>query len=215
MRSIVFATALMAGVVSPYAPPAIDPAELNADLAKFSARLNAGLAKLSETSVAFVNAALTPVKPEAAPIDAVASQKVDEDLDYRIAEQTKSIDGWRTFLAAHPEGAHAPAAHAALDKLRSPPQPPAAEVALNTPGQQFEFFRMMERLSADVPEASATPTLVEVPVPETKTIVKWREHRTVIYRRAARARYRSEPSTLPPFLLALFGQQQRPRPGRY
>jgi hypothetical protein len=215
MRSIVFATALMAGVVSPYAPPAIDPAELNTNLAKVSASLNAGLARFSETSVAFIGAALTPVNPEAAPIDAVASRKVDEDLDYRIAEQTKSIDGWRAFLAEHPEGAHAPAAHAAMDKLRAPPEPPAAQVALNTPGQQFAFFRMMERLSADVPEASPTTTLVEVPIAETKTIVKWREHRTVIYRRAARARYRPEPSSLPPFFLALFGQQQRPRPGRY
>ena len=202
MRSIVFVAATMAGTLNPYAPPTIDLARLNAELAKFSDR-----------SVAFINAALTPVKPEAAPIDAVASAKVDEDLDYRIAEQTKSVDGWRAFLAAHPQGPHAPAAQAALDTLQPPPAPPVAEVALNTPSQQLEFFRLMERLSANAPEAAPTTTIVEVPVPETKTIVKWRERRTVIYRRAARPPHRSQPSSLPPFLAALFGEP-RPRPRR-
>src|SRR5271163_896780 len=124
MRSIVFVTALMAGALDPYAPPTIDLAKLNTDLAKFS-----------ERSVAFINNALTPVKPEAAPFDAVASAKVDEDLDYRIAEQTKSIDGWRAFLAAHPRGAHAPAAQTELDKLQPPPEPKVTEVALNTPSE--------------------------------------------------------------------------------
>jgi hypothetical protein len=194
MRSIAFVTALMAGVLNPYAPPAIDLAKLNTDLAKFS-----------ETSVAFINTALTPVKPEAAPIDAVASAKVDEDLDYRIALQTKSINGWRAFLVAHPEGSHGPAAQAELDKLQPPSKPPVAEVALNKPSQQLEFFRLMERLSADAPEASPTTTIVGVS--ETKTIVKWRERRTrlILYRRVARPNHRSEPSSLPPFLLALFG----------
>jgi hypothetical protein len=202
MRSIVFVTALMAGALNPYAPPTIDLAKVNADLVKFS-----------ETSVAFINNAVTPVKPEASPFDAVASARVDEDLDYRIAEQTKSIDGWRAFLASHPHGAHAPAAQAELDKLQPPPAPTVAEVMLNTPSQQLDFFRLMERLSAEAPEVSTTTTIVEVP--ETKTIVKWRERRTrsIVYRRVARPGHRSEPSSLPPFLLALFGQQ-RPRASR-
>jgi hypothetical protein len=197
MRSIVFVTALMAGVFDPYAPPTIGLAKLNGDLAKFS-----------EASVAFINRALTPVKPEAAPLDAVASANVDEDLDYRIAKQMKSIDGWRVFLAAHPEGAHASAAHAELDKLQPPPEPRVAEAALNTPGQQFEFFRMMERLSADAPEVAPTTTVVEVP--ETKTIVKWRERRTqlIVYRRVARPSHRWEPPSLPPLLSALFGERR-------
>jgi hypothetical protein len=202
MRSIVFVTALMAGALNPYAPPTIDLAKLNADLAKFS-----------ETSVAFINNALTPVKPEAAPIDAVAAAKVDEDLDYRIAAQTKSIDGWRAFLAAHPDGAHAPAAQAEFGKLQPRPEPPVADAAPKTPSQQLDFFRLMERLSAEAPEASPTTTIVEVP--ETKTIVKWRERRTrlVVYRRVARPRHQSEPSGLPPLFMALFGQQ-RPRASR-
>jgi hypothetical protein len=211
MRSIVFATALTAGVFNPYAPLTVDPAKLNTGLAEFSAKLNTGLAKFSETSVAFISRALTPVKPEAAPIDAAASAKVDEDLDYRIAEQRKSIDGWRAFLAAHPGGAHAPAAQSNLDKLQPPPAPPIAEAAVNTPSQQMEFFRLTERLSADAPEGAPTPTIVQVP--ETKTIVKWRDRQTVIYRRATRPSHRSEPSGLPAFLLALFGDR-RYRVGR-
>jgi hypothetical protein len=209
MRSIVFATALTAGVFNPYAPLTIDPAKLNTDLAEFSAKLNTGLAKFSETSVAFISRALTPVKPEAAPIDAAASAKVDEDLDYRIAEQRKSIDGWRAFLVAHPAGAHAQAAQSKLDRLQPPPAPPVAEAAVNTPSQQMEFFRLTERLSADAPEGATTT----VQVPEAKTMVKWRDRQTVIYRRAARPSHRSEPSGLPAFLLALFGDR-RSRPNR-
>jgi hypothetical protein len=206
MRSIVFATALTAGVFNPYAPLTVDPAKLNTGLAEFSAKLNTGLAKFSETSVAFISRALTPVKPEAAPIDAAASAKVDEDLDYRIAEQRKSIDGWRAFLVAHPAGAHAQAAQSKLDKLQPAPAPPVAEAAVNAPSQQMEFFRLTERLSADAPDGAPTTTIV--PVPETKTIVKWRDRRTVIYRRAARPSHRSEPSSLPAFLLALFGDRR-------
>jgi hypothetical protein len=204
MRSIVFVAALMAGALNPYAPPTVNLAKLNDDLAKFS-----------ETSVAFINTALTPVRPEAAPIDPAASAKVDEDLDYRIAGQRKSIDGWRGFLAAHPQGPHAPDAQAELEKLQPPAKPPVAEAAApKTPSQQFEFFRLMERLSADAPEASPTTTIVEVP--ETKTIVKWREHRTrlIIYRRVARTSHRSGSTGLPPFLSALFGDQ-RPRASKH
>ena len=200
MRSIVFVAALMAGALNPYAPPTVNLAKLNDDLAKFS-----------ETSVAFINTALTPVRPEAAPIDPAASAKVDEDLDYRIAEQRKSIDGWRGFLAAHPQGPHAPAAQAELVKLQPPPAPPVAEApALKTSSQQLEFFRLMERSSADTPEASATTTIVEVP--ETKTIVKWRERR-IVHWRVARLSHRSEPMGLPPLFMALFGEK-RPRASR-
>jgi hypothetical protein len=199
MRSIVFVAALVAGALNPYAPPTVNFARLHADLAKFS-----------ETSVAFINAALTPAKPEAAPIDPAASAKVDEDLDYRIAGQRKSIDGWRAFLAAHPQGPHAPAAQAELDKLQPPPTPPVAEVALKTPSQQLEFFHLLERSSADAPEAPPTTTIVEVP--ETKTIVKWRERR-IVHWRVARSSHRSETMSLPPFLSALFGDR-RPRARR-
>ena len=126
LKPFVFAAALMGGAFSLYATR-IDLGRLNADLTAFST-----------TSVAFINRTFTPVRPRAAPLDPVAAARVNEDLDYRIAEQTKSAQGWRAFLAAHPHGAHAQAAQAELDKLQ-PPQPPAPAVAalkvaaLNTP----------------------------------------------------------------------------------
>jgi hypothetical protein len=195
-----FLAALTAGTLNPYSPPAIGLAKLNTDLVRFSG-----------ASVAFISNVLTPVKPEAAPIDAVASGKVDEDLDYRIAAQTKSIDGWRAFLAAHPDGAHAPAAQAELDKLQPPPARRPTVVELKTPSEQLDFFRFMERQSVEAPEAKTT--VVEVPQTITTTIVKWRERR-VVHWRVARPRYRTEPSSLPPFFLALFGDQ-RARGGKW
>jgi hypothetical protein len=43
--------------------------------------------------------------------------RVDEDLDYRIARVTGSLEGWRAFLAAHGSGAHTESAKAEIDKL--------------------------------------------------------------------------------------------------
>jgi hypothetical protein len=194
LKPFVFVAALTGGTVNPYAPSTIDLAKLNTDLTAFSA-----------TSVAFINKALTPVTPEAAPVDPVAVANVNEDLDYRIAAQTKSVEGWRSFLAAHPHGAHAPAAQGELDKLEPPPAPAPTVAELKTPSEQFEFFRFMERQSAEAPDAKTT--VVEVPEPITTTIVKWRERRVVRWR-VARPRHRAEPSTLPSFFLALFGDQR-------
>ena len=69
-------------------------------------------------------------KPEAevSAVDPIAAAKVDEDLDYRIADRTKSTEGWRAFLAVHPDGPHAPSARAELDKL-APPAAPSAPAA--------------------------------------------------------------------------------------
>jgi hypothetical protein len=237
---VVCAAALAGGTLTLYAP--------GVDLG----RLNAGLMGFSETSVAFINKALTPVKPEAAPLDPVAAARVNEDLDYHIAAQTKSVQGWRAFLAAHPHGAHAPAAQAELDKLAPPPAPAPAPMQaqaeldklapspapapapmqaptvaklntprvadlntprvapLNTPSQQLETFRLTERESAEAPEPKTT--VAEVPTPRIPKIVKWRERRFV-HRRLARSRRRAERSSLPPFLLALFGDL-RARGGR-
>jgi hypothetical protein len=82
----------------------------------------------------FVTRSLSPVTPEASdsPVDPIAAANVDEDLDYRIAQRTKSADGWRTFLTAHPGGPHAQLAHAELDKL-APSERPAAPVAVQAP----------------------------------------------------------------------------------
>src|ERR1700729_4133776 len=76
---------------------------------------------------AIIPKSLASAKPQAdvSPVDPVAAAKVDEDLDYRIAERTKSLEGWRAFLSAHPAGPHAPSARAELDELAAPVAPPA------------------------------------------------------------------------------------------
>jgi hypothetical protein len=68
--------------------------------------------------------ALAPA-PESLSIDKVSSDNVAEDLDYRVARRTDSLDGWRAFLDAHPDGPHAQAARAAIDgtQAATPPQP--------------------------------------------------------------------------------------------
>jgi hypothetical protein len=90
---------------------------------------------LDDISV-MISKSLVYAKPQAevSPVDPIAAAKVDEDLDYRIAERTKSLEGWRAFLIAHPDGPHAQSVHAELDKLAAPvtPPAPAAEQAANT-----------------------------------------------------------------------------------
>ena len=78
-----------------------------------------------------VNKSLAPAKPEAgvSPVDPIAAANVDEDLDYRIAQRMKSTEGWRSFLAAHPDGPHVQSARAELDKLVPAETPPAPVVA--------------------------------------------------------------------------------------
>jgi uncharacterized caspase-like protein len=63
-------------------------------------------------SVAAVPAATPSVSP-APPANADA----DEASDYRTTERFASLDGWRAFLAVHPDGAYARLARAEVDKL--------------------------------------------------------------------------------------------------
>jgi len=81
-----------------------------------------------------VNKSLAPAKPEVSvsQVDPIAAANVDEDLDYRIAQRTKSTEAWRSFLAAHPDGPHTQSARAELDKLvpaETPPAPAAAQAS--------------------------------------------------------------------------------------
>ena len=73
-------------------------------------------------------------KPEVAGalVDPAAAARVDEDLDYRIAQRKGSVEGWRSFLAAHGSGVHAQSAKAEVEKLLlagRDPAPAAAEVS--------------------------------------------------------------------------------------
>ena len=73
-----------------------------------------------------VTSAFTPAETKPT-FDAVAAANVAEDIDYRIAQHAKSLPGWHAFLEAHPDGPHAQAAHAEIERLlpTPPPQPDA------------------------------------------------------------------------------------------
>src|SRR5580704_15794812 len=102
--AFVLALALAVAVIYAYVPLTRD------DIAK--------LRWLDDVNV-IVNKSLALAKPQVgvSPVDPIAAANVDEDLDYRIAQRTKSPEGWRSFLAAHPDGPHAQSAWAEIDKL--------------------------------------------------------------------------------------------------
>src|ERR1700733_5554446 len=64
--------------------------------------------------------ALVPAPVAAAPSVSPAppaNADADEASDYRTTERFASLDGWRAFLAIHPDGAYARLARAEVDKL--------------------------------------------------------------------------------------------------
>jgi hypothetical protein len=164
---------------------------------------------LSEAGVAFIVKTFTPAKAQTEPVDEAVAANLDEDLDFRIAEQTKTEEGWRAFLDAHPHGNRASIAQAELDKLtrpfekapNGPPPPspapklaPVVEIA-NAPPRQSVFFAALER-----------PPPPETRIVET-TVVKWRERRTryITHRVYERPRYYRRRQPPPPFFLSFFG----------
>ena len=116
IRKYAFVLALALAVVYAYAPPSLKEA--------------AKLRWLDDTN-AVLDKPLASAKPEVgvSSVDPVAAANVDEDLDYRIAQRTKSTEGWRSFLSAHPDGLHAQPARAELDKLAPAEKPPAPAAA--------------------------------------------------------------------------------------
>ena len=67
--------------------------------------------------------------PAAAP---PANPDADEASDYRTTERFGSLDGWRAFLAIHPDGAYARLARAEVDKLLARQKTEAAKEAAKT-----------------------------------------------------------------------------------
>jgi hypothetical protein len=98
-------------------------------------------------------------------VDPVAAANVDEDLDYRIAQRVKSMEGWRSFLAVHPDGPRAQSARAELDKLVGAETPPAPELVQPSNNGSPEMKTPSEAASpSQSPPGSevATPTTDEV-----------------------------------------------------
>ena len=61
-------------------------------------------------------AAVPPATPSVSPAPP-ANADADEASDYRTTERFALLDGWRAFLAVHPDGAYARLARAEVDKL--------------------------------------------------------------------------------------------------
>ncbi|MBV8793809.1 MAG: caspase family protein [Hyphomicrobiales bacterium] len=84
-------------------------------------------------------AAVPPAAPSVAAIPPPPARDADE-ADYRTAERAASLDGWRAFLAAHPDGSYARLARAEIDKLLARQKDEAArtEAAALSPDQLCE-----------------------------------------------------------------------------
>ena len=114
-----------------------------------------------------VNKSLALAKPQVgvSPVDPIAAANVDEDLDYRIAQRTKSPEGWRSFLATHPDGPHAQSARAEIDKLLPVQKPPAPVAAQASDGGSSDTKTPSEDSSpgrTSSPPEVATPTSDEI-----------------------------------------------------
>jgi hypothetical protein len=116
IRKYGLALALMLAVIYVYAPLSLE------DVAR--------LPKLDDMNV-LLNKSLAYTKREASTssVDPIAAATVVEDLDYRIAQRMRSIEGWRSFLTIHPDGPHAQSARAELDRLVPTGKSPVLAVA--------------------------------------------------------------------------------------
>jgi hypothetical protein len=114
--------------------------------------------------VAPVMTALAPT-PEKQPVDKVSSENVAEDLDYRIAQHTKSLAGWRAFLEAHPDGPHAQAAHAEIERLSPTPPPQPVEVAEQSPPSPAATLTLVKAAQSPAPPVPTPVMVVKEPAP--------------------------------------------------
>lgn len=162
--------------------------------------LDHALRGFSEASLAFIAKSFTPVRSAPEAISAKAAADLDEDLDWRIASQDKTIATWLAFLDKHPHGPHASAAQAALDKLTDA-QPPKA------PPSAPKFAPVVEVANAPPrpPEPDLFAALERPPPPDARVVVKWREPRTRYVTRWRYERPRYYRRAPPPFFFGWFG----------
>jgi hypothetical protein len=211
MRLLVFMAALGLGIGSSFEAPNLWPA------------IDHALRRFSDASLALIERSLTPVKVQTEPIDATAAANLDEDLDFRIAAQSKTAEGWWAFLDRHPGGVHASVAQEALAQLTgkgavlaTAPQPPPP-----SPPSRPRFAPVVEVANAPPtpPEPDVFAALERPPPPETKvvevetTIVKWRERtRYLTHQRLERPHVRRPP---PQPFFAWFGPRDPRQLRRY
>ena len=92
-------------------------------------------------------------------VDPIAAANVDEDLDYRIAQRVKSIEGWRLFLAAHPDGPRTQSARGEIDKLVGAQTPPAPELVQASNDRSPEMKIPSEAATPSQPSLGSEATL--------------------------------------------------------
>lgn len=115
---------------------------------------------LDDVSVAINKSLAAQPQAEIPSVDPIAAANVDEDLDYRVAQRTASIEGWRAFLTTHPNGPHAQSARAELDKL-APSAPSSAQMAAQAPDSGAA--------DTEIPSGNMSPPLAST-VPDTATL---------------------------------------------
>ena len=136
------ALALPAIAIYAYAPPNLE------NIANSRSLDNIGV---------FIIKSLASAKPQAevSSVDPIAAANVDEDLDYRIAQRIKSIEGWRSFLTAHPDGPHAQSARAELDERGRAVTPLAPAAAARQDGAPSDTKITRGVVSATPPSAGS------------------------------------------------------------
>jgi hypothetical protein len=197
VRTIIFISALIAALTTALMTAQV--IGLVSPPINFS-KVNAALSRFSEHSLALIQRSFTPVKAETEPIDAKAAARLDEDLDWKVASAAKTDTALRTFLANHPNGAHAVEAQLKLDKIvplappasepleplarpaAPPPQlqvvavplltPPVVEVA-NAPPRE-DVFAKLEEQTAQKERIAPTRTIIKWKHERVRTVVEWR-----------------------------------------
>ena len=117
---------------------------------------------LDEITV-ILNRALVSAKPavDVVPIDPAAAALIDEDLDYRIAQRIGSLEGWRSFLAAHGSSTHAQSARAEAQVLAG--KAPAQVVAEVSNGASTDAKAANEVVGSPPPSAGTAVAALAAP----------------------------------------------------
>jgi hypothetical protein len=132
--------------------------------------------------------ALVPATPEAAaaPVELAAAARLDEDLDYRIAQRIGSLEGWRAFLAAHGTGFHAQAARAEVDKLLLAEKAPAPGDGKSSNRDTSSIATAADESAPRAPPSQRTEPAT-APTPTNVENLEWRRLLERERRRGARA----------------------------
>jgi hypothetical protein len=137
----------------------------------FAVTLTGGVLCTSSPSdvLAPITATFEPAA-EKTPVDRISSENLDEDLDYRVARQTKSLAGWRAFLEAHPDGPHSQAAQAEIERLLPTPTPQSVEVAEQSPPSSAATRTLTEAAQSPAPPEPSPVVVENEPAPPPESV---------------------------------------------